>query len=516
MVLKKYSGFLSEKHLTIPELCKDDARWEMFLTKLHDKSPFTYSDGSKVVIENPEEIIESITDDNGEVDMDKVKTYLKEKNRYTLVIKTSKGNIKLNQLIKTEEFGAGPGTSLGSVNARTYETIQAIFFSLRQYLGRPIEPGDIHLLYTETNELQPDGDKNTTEDKSTILKDVHSTKVITRDDLKFFEDKGWVYTYIITANKLFESLDQRKHYTFYHSYAGHSIADQLYKSFKKAFHNINKDNNIRISMSRWNPSDIWVVETSYEKALINALKGIDDIIELNAVMDKCFEDNYLIGISLKKIFFGKDIELIISKNIHPNFRYEYTSVSENPFDTLTVQIHSVSISEFFLKRKETLDTRIYSGNEEDNIFLEVKGSASKYGKSSLNYINSILKRVKIEPIPLYNEIDLTDEQLRRRIKKLYSTIPNLKLKPSRSQTRWNIKHTRSKLISKYQSLLLVDKLERYKKKPYKKGVFRRLRFLFNNNLNLSNYIIKDIFYYAYSMGGELFDTCKFYRIRTKR
>jgi len=516
MKLENYKSFLTEKKLSIPELNKDEARWDMFLSKLKNNSPFIYDNGTEVIVENPEEIIDSITDINGNLDMDKIKEYLRPKNRYSPVIKTNNGDVKLNQFHKTEEFGGGTGSSLGSVNARTYETTQAIFFSLRQYLGRDVEPGDIHLLYTETNEVQPENDINTSDDKSAILKDVHSTKEITRDDLKFFEDKGWIYTYIKTANELFRSLDNSKHYSFYHAYVGHSIADELYEAYKRAFKNINKDNKVRISMSRWNPSDLWVVETNYEKALIDILNQTEDIIELNAVMDKCFKENYLVGISLKKIPFGKNIELIISKTLHPNFRYDYTSVSENPLDTLTVQIHSTSMSELYLhKRNETLDTRIYSGKQEDNIFLEVKGSASKYGKASLNYINYILKKVKIEPIPTYKEIDLTDEQLRRIIRRFYQTIPNLKLKHSRSD-KWYIGNTRSKLISKYQSLMLVDKLERYKKNPYKRSIFGRLKFLFNKNLNVTNHVIKEIFYYAYSMGGDLFDNTMFYRIRTHR
>jgi len=517
MKLKTYSNFLVEKKLSIPELSKDEIRWATFLMKLQNNSPFIYNKGEEVIVQNPEEIINKITDDDGVLDMDKVVDFLRPKNRYSTVIKTNKGDIKLNQFIKTEEFGGGSGTSLGSVNAKTYETIQAIFFSMRQYLGREIGPGDIHLLYEDNRTVQPD-DPDTTDDRLAILKDVYSKKKITREDLKFFEDKGWIYTYIVTANKLFNSLDENKHYSFYHAFVGHGIADQLYRSFKKAIKNINEENNVRISFSRWNPSDLWVVETSYENDLINVLKGADDIVELNAIVDKCFTENYLVGISLKKIPFGRDIDLIISKTLHPNFHYNYASVSENPFDTLTVQIHSTSMAEMtgFHKRKETLDTRIYSGKEENNIFLEVKGSASKHGKASLKYINSRLVKAKIEPIPLYQDIDLTDEQLRRRIKRFYETIPNLKKKPSRSHTRWNIKHTRSKLISKYQSLMLVDRLERYKNKPYRKGIFRRLRFLFNKNLNLSNYIIKEIFYYAYSMGGELFDNTMFYRIRTKR
>jgi hypothetical protein len=58
-------------------------------------------------------------------------------------------------------------------------------------------------------------------------------------------------------------------------------------------------------------------------------------------------------------------------------------------------------------------------------------------------------------------------------------------------------------------------LEKYKKYPYKKDIFSWIKFILNKKPSVTNYVIKEIFYYAYSMGGELFDNSKFYRIRTQ-
>ena len=515
MILKDFSSFLSEKRLTIPELNKDEERWTMFLTKLKNKSPFILPDEGELIITNPDEVIQSITDEEGKLDMDKVNQYLKPRNRYSPVLKTDKGEFKLNQFHKTVEFGGGPGTSLGTINARTYETIQALFFSLRQFLGRDIEPGDLHLLYKDTNEFVQDDQKEDYESERLVIYDnVKSRKNITRKDLKFFEDKGWIYTYIKTANVFYNSLNKNKNYVFHHAYSGEGIADAVYRAFIKCIRSVNKENSLRISMSRWNPSDLWAIEQDMEQDIISVLQEIDDMTQLNTVMDSLFTDNFLVGISLKKIPLDKEIQLIINKTLQTNFRYDYSSTSLGPFDTLTVQIHSKSFSWLGHKREETLDARLYSGKQESNIFLEVKGSASKYGKASLTYINLVLRKANITPIPSYQSFsNLSDEDLRNRITALYRTIPNLQKKNSTS-LKWNIKDIRSKLISKYQSLLLVQILEKYKKKPYNTNLFGRLRFLFNNKLNVTNYVVKEIFYYAYSMGGELFDNCKYYRIKT--
>jgi len=304
-----------------------------------------------------------------------------------------------------------------------------------------------------------------------------------------------------------------KQYVFHHAFSGEGVADAIYRAFKRCINSINIDNKINISMPRWNPSDIWAVEVDMEQDIISVLNSCKDMIELNTVMDSLFDKQFLVGISLKKIPTNREIQLIINKTLHTNFTYGYSSTSKGEFDTLTVQIHSKSYSWLGHKRDETIDSRIFSGTQEGNIFLEIKGSVSKYGKSSLNYINFVLNRVKIETIPTYKNITLSNEELRKEIERLYKSIPNLD-KVNSSTLKYNIKDIRSKLISKYQSLLLIDKLEKYKIKPYNKSLFGRLKFLFNKKSSVTNYIIKEIFYYAYSMGGELFDNCKFYRIKT--
>lgn len=511
MILENFTNYLTSKRLTIPELNKESKRWDMFLNKLKDGSPFFLEDKGKVVVTNPDEIIQGITDEIGNLDMDKIINFLKPRNRYAPVIKTDKGENKLNQFHKTVEFGGGAGSSLGTVNARIHETIQALFFALRQHLGRDIEPGDLHLLYKDSSE--DDSLTSYEDERIKILKSLKSTKNITRNHLKFFENKGWIYTYIKTANVFYNSLNKNKEYIFHHAFSGEGVADAVYRAFRRCIRDINRENKINISMSRWNPSDIWAVEVDMEQDIISVLNDCNDMTQLNTIMDSLFDGNFFVGISLKKIPSDREIQLIISKTLHTNFIYDYSSTSMNPFDTLTLQIHSKSYSWLGHKRKETLDSRIYSGNQEGNIFLEVKGSVSKYGKSSLTYVNSILNKFNINTIPTYKEITLSDDELKNEIKRLYKIIPNLK-KVRSSSLRYNIKDIRSKLISKYQSLLLIEKLEKFKKKPYNTSLFGRLKFLFNKKRSLTNYIVKEIFYYSYSMGGELFDTCKFYRIKT--
>lgn len=493
---------LTAKRLTIPELNKDKRRWNTLLSKLKHNKKFIREDGQIINITNPTIIIESITDNNGNINNEKSNNFFKPNNRYIPIIETNLGSIKLNQLYKSSEFGGGSGISLGSTNARVYETIQALFFSLRQVLNRDITIKDVKLLL------------NNSDKQKEIFNHVNSTMIINEDDIKYFEDRGWLHTYIKTANTLYDSLNKNKNYTFYHAYNSNGIAHEIYQTFIRIFNDINKTNDVKISLSRWNPSDIWIVETDLEATLISSLKTVKNITELNTIMDTSFDNNYLIGISLKKIAQDSEIKLIVTKTLQTKFTYDYTTTSKGPFDKLTVKIKAKSYSWLGNKKVENLDARTYSGKELGNIFLEVRSNTSKYGKASLNYINSILNRVNIEPIPLYNEITYTNDELKEKIIQYYSNIPTL-IKTHTKLSKWNIEKTRSKLISKYQALMLVDKLEKNKKRPYNVSLIGLIKFIFNRKLSITNYIIKEIFYYAYSMGNDIFENTKFYRIKTK-
>lgn len=492
---------LTAKYLTIPELNKDKERWDTFLLKLKNNSPFTCNDGNKVLISNNDEIISSITDENGKLNINKVNSYLKPNNRYSAIFETEKGSIKLNDLHKTHEFGGGSGISLGTSNAKKYETIQSLFFSLRQYIGRDVITSDVKTLLN-----------------SIVEDSVVSTIDITNTDLNYFNSNGWLFTYVKTANVFFKSLDPSKKYKFYHSSCKLGIPYTINKTFLRLFRDVDKKNKIKINMSRWNPSDIWAIDIDNEETIINLMNNCKTIMEFNTIIDTSFDKNLLVGISLKKIKRDTNIQLIVSKTLHTKFIYDYSLTSNGPLDTLTVKILAKSYSWLGNKKDEMLDARIYTGEELGNIFLEVRSSSSKYGKSSLNYINFILNKCNIEPIPKYNEITLSNEELGDEIIKYHNNTQNLQKtlfkKSSDYNSKWDIGNTRSKLISKYQALMLVDILEHNKRKPHKKSLFGLVKFLFNKKLSVTNYIIKEIFYYAYSMGSDLFDNTKFYRIKT--
>lgn len=504
MIIKNYKEFLFEKQLTIPELNKDIQRWNSFLNKLKKNDIFELEDGSEVKILNSKEIIDNITDKDGNIDIEKINNYFKSNRRYLPVIKTDKGDMKLTDFKKTIEFGGGSGSSLGTEKARIYETIQSLYFSLIQKEKRYLQIKDIHNLFIDYAD-------NFDMVNDELQHHIRSNKVVNVDDVTYFD--GWTYTYIKTSNEFYNELDKNKTYIFYHSFFDGGVSNSIKDAFNRCIKSVNKEVGLRINISKWNPSDIWAVNSKLETEIINNISECENITDLNTVMDSYFDNKDLLGISLKKLPVDSDINLIINKNIGTKFEYDYTSTSKEELGSMSIMIHAKSYSDIQIRRKEKLEVRTFNSRTGQDISFEVVGETSKYGKTNINYVNYILNKFNIGNIPHYNNIKLNDDELIEEINILYNTIPNLEKTETRSKN-YNIEDNRNKLVSKYQSLIFAKILEENKKRPAKTGLLNKIIFKLNKKLSISDYIMKQIFSYAYSMGGELFENTKFYRIKT--
>lgn len=69
----------------------------------------------------------------------------------------------------------------------------------------------------------------------------------------------------------------------------------------KVFNKVNKkEGNYFINRNKWNPADIWAVNTSSIPQMENELKNVKSFNDLNSLLKKWIEDRKLIGISLKQ------------------------------------------------------------------------------------------------------------------------------------------------------------------------------------------------------------------------
>ena len=502
---------LLERKLNIELLSRYDSWWKNFLHKLQMNEPFPIDEFNDVQIKNVRKIISAIVDiDTGKVDKQKAYDFFTEKgvkgSKYNKkAIKLTNGDkIGLNDLVRTWEFGSSPGTSTGTRQTRVNETIQAIYLAIRHKLKRSINENDIQNFIDEY-------DDEDSEFVNKILKKVGLNVRISKEDLLARGD--WMHTHIEIANALFDLLDDEDRFFFYQAFF--DLEGSLPRIIRTKYYDILRDMkiNIKIDFAKWNPADIFVVNEEFEDDIKARIAMCNNMEDLNITMDYYFDNKQLIGLSLKKIHPERIPYFVVNKTEVSDFKYIKSTASADPIASMSVNIHAEVESTIPTAKERIMTSRIYTGDQISNMVLEIKGSTSKYGKASMSYLNKILERLDIEPIPPHNswEIEhMSEEDLVEAITEYYSI---LKIGTTNTKgERHNIKDSRSRLIGKYQSLILVDILETNKNKPIRSGIIGELLLLLNKKRNKTDYIMKSLFYYAYAMGNELFENCKYYRI----
>jgi hypothetical protein len=508
-MISNYKNFLLERKLNVELLSRTDEWWENFIEKLKENEPFNLDDFTQVTIDNPRRIIRSIIDTKTDkVDKQKAYDFFTEKgkkgSKYKHNIRLSNGEyIGLNDLDRTKEFGSHPGTSIGTKQTRINETIQCIYLAIRQKKKKPITRDDIQEFIDDYNHDTPYA--------ISIYKKVGSTSKIDVEDLD--PGRGWMDTHITIANMLFDYLDEDRKYVFYQAFFDDE--NSIPKILRRKFYNLIKTlTTVDIDISKWNPSDLFVVNVDKEPELIDKINICGDLEELNTVMDYYFEKKYLIGISLKKINQSKEVRFIVNKEETSKFKYINSSTSTEPTASMSVNIHAEVQSTIPTSNKDqTIVARIFTGEQESNIMLEVRGRDAMYGKVGMSFFNDVLKKAKVRTIPSYNDDEiknLSNDEILSKINTYYD-----KLDLEKTKTRGddhNIGESRSKLIGKLQALMLVEILEENKEVRYfAKGILGTLTSLFHRQTK-TEYIIKQLFYYAYAMGNEIFQNCKYFRI----
>lgn len=508
-MITNFNNFLLlERKINIELMSKDDNWWNNFIKKLLLNEPFYIDDFEKVTVKNPKKIYNSIIDiDTGKVDKQKAYNYFtstgKKGGMYKHNIELSNGEkIGLNDLERTWEFGSSPGTSTGTKQTRVNESIQAIYLSIRQKKKSPIIKDDILNFIKEY--------KKDTPYALSIYKKIGTDVKISIDDLD--AERGWMDTHLLISNMLFDYLDDENKYVFYQSF--YSDPNALPVILRNKFYElIRKETDVDVDIAKWNPSDVFCVVEDKETKIINKINDCYNIDELNYLMDYLFDKKYLVGISLKKVDINREVRFIINKEETSKFKYLYSTTSLIPTASMSVNIYVEADSTIPTSKEQIMTARIYTGDKESDMMLEIKGSDSKYGKAGMRYLNDILRKVGLKEIPYHNDIyikNLTNEDI---IKKLEEYYDKLDMGKTITKTdRYDISDTRSKLIGKLQSLILIDILESNKNVRYIKPGFIGTIMSYFRKVTKSDYVVKQLFYYAYAMGNEIFENCKYFRI----
>lgn len=332
------------------------------------------------------------------------------------------------------------GSGGGAEATTLTESAQCLYAAIAFGLNRSIT----------SNDITPDNVK-----KYSNLFDIDETNERILNELP----DEWVESSLLGANKLFEKFKGKGKYVFHR---GSSEVDKIEAAFKR----VSKNENVRININKWNPSDIWMISSDFS---FDFFDKENTILGLNQVVQEKLEENILIGVSLKKIIGTAKISV---KNVFRDMKtckyyagYEYSKKSIDGYVLLTggtkIQYRSFG-----------------SGDGLTGFQGEVKGSNANQGKISLGPTNLILKnhgqktiptnaakRVKEEPDKVFADISkglkkyarMTDSD----IKKIDPKIITPKFLYSKLQVTQLLDILENKLLKKDKRNQIVEDLYLY-------------------------------------------------------
>ena len=183
--------------------------------------------------------------------------------------------------------------------------------------------------------------------------------------------KEWKEGSMKGANEIFEKVGDGKKYKFVR---GDRLLDD--GSIKKAFGRVKGQTNLS-SEDKWNPADIWMVEESEVDAIKKHLDGENTIDCLNNALLQLFNEQKLMGISLKKIE-GK-ARMDIKNNQSAAVRKANEKANFQKYDLTFLSSMDVYLY-YGPGQFEKFQARNFGGSSKGDWKLELKGKSAAQGK----------------------------------------------------------------------------------------------------------------------------------------
>ena len=194
------------------------------------------------------------------------------------------------------------------------------------------------------------------------------------------------------ANEIFKKVGG----TGYKFVRGDSLLDD--GAIKKAFGRVKGQTNLS-SEDKWNPADIWMVKESEISEIKKHLDGENTIDCLNNALLQRFNDQSLIGISLKKI--EGDPKMDIKNNQPASVRKANEKAKFEKYDltfTSSMDVYLYYGSGTF----EKFQARNFGGSSKGDWKLELKGKSAAQGKIQGTVLIELLKNAGFRNISQFN------------------------------------------------------------------------------------------------------------------
>ena len=193
--------------------------------------------------------------------------------------------------------------------------------------------------------------------------------------------KEWKEGSMKGANEIFKVVGDGK----YKFVRGDRLLDD--GSIKKAFGRVKAQTNLS-SEDKWNPADIWMVKESEVEAIRKHLDGENTIDCLNNALLQLFNEQKLMGISLKKI--EGDARMDIKNNQSAAVRKANEKAKFVKYDLTFLSSMDVYLY-YGPGTFEKFQARNFGGSSKGDWKLELKGKSAAQGKIQGTVLIELLK-----------------------------------------------------------------------------------------------------------------------------
>ena len=251
------------------------------------------------------------------------------------------------------------GSGGGAAATAIQEAAQCVYAAMRYYCG--------------------DKEVYTEEDLKCGMKhvDVGGTKL---EDIMGLP-KEWKEGSLKGANEIFKKVGAGK----YKFVRGDRLLDD--GSIKKAFGRVKGQTNLS-SEDKWNPADIWMVKESEVDAIKKHLDGENTIDCLNNALLQLFNEQKLMGISLKKI--EGNAKMDIKNNQSASVRKANEKAKFEKYDLTFLSSMDVYLY-YGPGQFEKFQARNFGGSSKGDWKLELKGKSAAQGKIQGTVLIELLK-----------------------------------------------------------------------------------------------------------------------------
>ena len=296
--------------------------------------------------------------------------------------------------------------------------------------------------------------------------------------------KEWKEGSVKGANEIFKTVGDGK----YKFVRGDRFLDD--GSIKKAFGRVKGQTNLS-SEDKWNPADIWMVKESEVDSIRKHLDGENTIDCLNNALLQLFNEQKLMGISLKKIEGAANITV---KNNQPaavrkaNEKAKFEKYDLTFLSSMDVYLY------YGPGQYEKFQARNFGGSSKGDWKLELKGKSAAQGKIQGAVVIQLLKNAGFAnisqfKIPTWAESDPNARNAGDITTEIYNLLKDYSAK--------NFDKTKKAEANNKVQIATQDKSWRYSK-------LAGLRFLdwLNKTCSDKDMAMKEIYLYASSQSDK--------------